>query len=85
MDALTSLQQLFVVVAVAALAPLLAALIPHQRIPQVVLLLVGGVVIGPDCLGIDPDEQLELIANVGLGFVFLLAGFEIDPPRCTRR
>ena len=85
MDVLTSLQQLFVVALVAALAPLLAALIPHQRIPQVVLLLVGGVIIGPDGFGIDPDEQLELIANVGLGFVFLLAGFEIDPPSLYSR
>ena len=63
----------------------MAALIPHQRIPQVVLLLVGGVIIGPDGLGIHPDEQLELIANVGLGFVFLLAGFEIDPPSLYSR
>ncbi len=85
MDVLSGLQQLFVVAAVAALAPLVAALIPQQRIPQVVLLLVGGVVIGPDGFGINPDDQLELIANVGLGFVFLLAGFEIDPPSLYSR
>jgi Kef-type K+ transport system membrane component KefB len=35
--------------------------------------------IGPSGLGIDSTQELELVANVGLGFVFLLAGFEIDP------
>ena len=79
MDLLTGLEELFVVAAVSALAPLLAALIPHQRIPQVVLLLVGGMLIGPDGLGIETNQELALIANVGLGFVFLLAGYEIDP------
>ena len=79
MDLLTGLQELFVVALVSALAPLLAALIPHQRVPQVVLLLLGGMLIGPDGLGIDSTQELELVANVGLGFVFLLAGFEIDP------
>ena len=43
------------------------------------LLLVGGMVVGPDGLGIEPNQELEPIANLGLGFVFLLAGFEIDP------
>ena len=79
MDVLTGLQELFVVALVSALAPLVAALIPHQRVPQVVLLLLGGMLIGPSGLGIDSTQELELVANVGLGFVFLLAGFEIDP------
>ena len=85
MDLLTGLEQLFVVVAISAAAPLLAALIPHQRIPQVVLLLVGGMLIGEGWLGIDPEQELELISNVGLGFVFLLAGFEIDPAELMGR
>jgi Kef-type K+ transport system membrane component KefB len=85
MDLLTGLEQLFVVAVISALAPLVAALLPHQRIPQVVLLLVGGMLIGPDGLGIAPSPELELIANVGLGFVFLLAGFEIDPAMLISR
>jgi Kef-type K+ transport system membrane component KefB len=78
-DALIGLEELFVVAAISAFAPLVAALIPGQRIPQVVLLLVGGMVIGPQGLGVEPNDELELISNVGLGFVFLLAGYEIDP------
>ncbi len=79
MDLLTGLVELFAVVAVAAVAPLLAALVPHQRVPQVVLLILGGILIGPQGLGLQPLQEVQLVANVGLGFVFLLAGFEIDP------
>ncbi len=79
MDLLTGLVELFAVVAVAAVAPLVAALIPHQRVPQVVLLILGGILIGPEGVGLEPLQEVELVANVGLGFVFLLAGFEIDP------
>ncbi len=35
--------------------------------------------IGPEVLGLTVDLEVELIANVGLGMVFLLAGLEIDP------
>jgi Kef-type K+ transport system membrane component KefB len=79
MDVLTALEELFVVCVISALAPLIAALIPGQHVPQVVLLLLGGILIGPQGFGMEPDQQLELLSNVGLGFVFLLAGFEIDP------
>ncbi len=79
MDLLVGLKELFVVAAVAALAPLIAAFIPKQLVPQIVLLIAGGIVIGPHGLGIDSTTEIQLIANVGLGFVFLLAGFEIDP------
>jgi Kef-type K+ transport system membrane component KefB len=79
MDLLTGLVELFAVVAVAAVAPLVAAVIPHQRVPQVVLLIIGGILIGPQGLGLQPLTEVQLVANVGLGFVFLMAGFEIDP------
>jgi Kef-type K+ transport system membrane component KefB len=79
MDLLNGLVELFAVVAVAAVAPLVAAVIPHQRVPQVVLLILGGILIGPQVLGLQPLQEVELVANVGLGFVFLLAGYEIDP------
>jgi Kef-type K+ transport system membrane component KefB len=79
MDLLTGLVELFAVVAVAAVAPLVAAVIPHQRVPQVVLLIVGGMLIGPEGVGLQPLAEVQLVANVGLGFVFLMAGFEIDP------
>jgi Kef-type K+ transport system membrane component KefB len=79
MDILEGLTELFVVAAVSALAPVVSALIPGVRVPQVVLLILGGILIGPVGLGLEVSPAIQLISNVGLGFVFLLAGFEIDP------
>jgi Kef-type K+ transport system membrane component KefB len=73
------LESLFLIVTVAAIAPLIVGRLPGPRIPEVVLLIVLGVVIGPQMLGIaENGSEIELIANVGLGFLFFLAGFELD-------
>ncbi|MGD9571332.1 MAG: cation:proton antiporter [Thermoleophilia bacterium] len=73
------LDSLLVMVVVAALAPIVAGLLPGPRIPEVVLLLVAGVVIGPEVLDLAQTESaIVLIANVGLGFLFFLAGYELD-------
>jgi Kef-type K+ transport system membrane component KefB len=78
MDLARSLETLLVAAAVAALAPVLVALLPGPRIPQVVVLLVGGVLVGPQVLGWADRPAIDLLANVGLGFLFLLAGYELD-------
>nr|WP_246405800.1 cation:proton antiporter [Modestobacter versicolor] len=59
-------------------AALLVGLLPRLPIPQVVLLLAGGALIGPDGLGLGSPADVRVLADVGLGFVFLLAGYEID-------
>ena len=78
MDLALGLDTLLVAAAVAALAPVLVALPPGPRIPQVVVLLAGGVLIGPQVLGWADRAAIDLLANVGLGFLFLLAGYELD-------
>ena len=78
MDLARGLETLLVAAAVAALAPVLVALLPGPRIPQVVVLLAGGVLIGPQVLGWADRPAIDLLANVGLGFLFLLAGYELD-------
>ena len=85
MSILQGLTELFVVAAVSALAPVVSALIPKVRVPQVVLLILGGILIGPVGLGVEVSPAIQLISNVGLGFVFLLAGFEIDPAMLIAR
>jgi Kef-type K+ transport system membrane component KefB len=77
-DELTiALQSLFVVALVAALAPLVVGLIP-LRVPQVVILIIGGVIVGPEALDLAEPASIELLSNVGLGFLFLLAGYELE-------
>ena len=78
MDLTSGLETLLLVACVAMAAPLLAALLPGPRIPQVVLLLLGGVLIGPQALDLTDSGSIALIADVGLGFLFLLAGYELD-------
>jgi len=84
-ELLTDLEALLVVVAVAAVAPVVAALLPGRLVPQVVLLIIGGIIVGPQALDWASADQVALISNVGLGFVFLMAGFEIDPRILVQR
>jgi Kef-type K+ transport system membrane component KefB len=67
------LVDLVAVALVAALAPLVVAVLPGPRIPQVVILLLGGVLIGPHVLGLAETSSIQLLANIGLGFSFLPA------------
>ena len=70
---------------VAALVPMVVAVLPGPRIPQVVVFLLGGVVIGPHVLGLAETSNIQLLANIGLGFLFLLAGYELDPGLLRQR
>jgi len=79
MDLTKGLDDLVAVMLVAALAPLVVAVLPGPRIPQVVVFLFGGVLIGPHVLGFAETSSIQLLANIGLGFLFLLAGYELDP------
>ena len=79
MDLTKGLDDLVAVMLVAALAPLVVAMLPGPRIPQVVVFLLGGVLIGPHVLGFAETSSIQLLANIGLGFLFLLAGYELDP------
>jgi Kef-type K+ transport system membrane component KefB len=78
MDLARGLETLLVVAAIAALTPLVVALLPGPRLPQVVVLIAGGVLVGPQGLGLAETPSIQLLANVGLGFLFLLAGYELE-------
>src|ERR1700748_3876916 len=73
-----SLQTLFAVSLIAALAPIVVAALPRPRIPQVVVLILCGVIIGHQGLGLQNTDSIKLISNVGLGFLFLLAGYVLS-------
>jgi Kef-type K+ transport system membrane component KefB len=79
------LNDLVAVALVAALAPLVVAVLPGPRIPQVVILLLGGVLIGPHGFGLAETSGIQLLSNIGLGFLFLLAGYELDPQLLRQR
>ena len=56
MDLNQGLVDLVAVALVAALTPLVVAALPGPRIPQVVIFLLGGVLIGPHVLGVADGE-----------------------------
>ena len=78
MDDVLVIDSLVAVAAVALLAPVVVGLLPRLPVPQVVLLLAGGILIGPEVLGLSSPGDVRVLADVGLGFVFLLAGYEVD-------
>jgi Kef-type K+ transport system membrane component KefB len=78
-DLSRGIDTLLVATIVAALAPLVSAVLPGRKVPQVVVLIIGGVLVGPQLLGLAETKSIELISNVGLGFLFLLAGYELEP------
>jgi Kef-type K+ transport system membrane component KefB len=79
MNLTAGLDDLVAVSLVAALAPLIVAILPGPRIPQVVVFLIGGILIGPHVLGLAESSSIQLLANIGLGLLFLLAGYELEP------
>ncbi len=65
-----------IMVAVTLLAPLVAA---KLRIPDMVLLLLAGALLGPHGLGIlERNMAIMLFSAVGLLYIMFLAGLEID-------
>ncbi|RVW05395.1 cation:proton antiporter [Rhodococcus xishaensis] len=70
---------LFWIAVAAALAPLIAGSVRRWPIPEIVLLLTFGIVIGPHALDLaSVGSEIELLRELGLGMLFLLAGYEID-------
>ena len=74
-----SFDNLAIVVAVAFACPLLLGLAPALRIPSVVLEIVAGIVLGPSVLGwLHIDAGVQVLSLIGVAFLLLLAGIEID-------
>jgi len=79
-------ESLFWITLCAVLAPLLAGIVLRRRVPEVVLLLVLGVVIGPHVLDLAvTGDGVEMLRELGLGMLFLLAGYEIEPAELVGR
>ncbi len=77
---------LFWISLVMVAAPLLAGLIRGRIVPEVVLLLGLGLLIGPFALDLaSTGEAIGMLRELGLGMLFLLAGYEIEINELTGR
>jgi len=75
---------LLIITIVSFLAPLIAQSIPRKPVPETVLLLIAGAVLGPNILGVvGINTPIQMLSDFGLAFLFLLAGYEIDPKELT--
>lgn len=73
------------IMAAAVTAPLISWA-TGKRIPAVVLLIGAGILIGPHWLGLASTEGgVGLLKQLGLGMLFLLAGYEINPAMIRSR
>ncbi len=75
----STVESLFWISLCFVLAPLLAGLVLRRKVPEVVVLLVLGVLIGPHVFELAAtDEAIGVLRELGLGMLFLLAGYEIE-------
>ena len=73
------------IMAAAVTAPLISWA-TGKRVPAVVLLIGAGILIGPHWLGLASTEGgVGLLKQLGLGTLFLLAGYEINPAMIRSR
>lgn len=77
---------LLIVGAIAVAVPLMLGLAPGLRVPAVVLEIVVGMVVGPSVLGwVHEDVAVQVLSDLGLGYLLFVAGFEIDVHRLRSR
>lgn len=73
-------------IALAALLSPLASALTRKKIPDVVFLIAFGIIIGPNILHLaDTEGGVELIKELGLGVLFLIAGYEINTAKLKSR
>jgi Kef-type K+ transport system membrane component KefB len=77
---------LAIVAAAALAAPLALGLVPRIRLPAIVLEIVLGIVIGPQVLGwVAIDTPVQVMSLLGLAFLLMLAGLEVEYERFRGR
>jgi len=77
-----SFNSLLIVAGIAVLVPVILGLLPRLTVPGAVLMVIGGIVVGPSALNwARIDAPVEVLSDLGLGMLLFLAGLEIDVER----
>ena len=73
------LDDLVLVLLVAAAAPMVLSAAPRLLVPSAALEIAAGALLGPAALGVvDADEAVRIVSTIGLAFLLFLAGLEIE-------
>ena len=74
-----SFDGLLAVAIVAAVIPIILGFFPKLLIPDAVLEIVAGIIIGPAVLNwVQTDDAINVLAKLGVAFLLFLAGLELD-------
>ena len=77
-----SFNSLLIVAGIAVLVPVVLGLLPRLPVPGAVLMVLGGIVLGPSVLNwARIDAPVVVLSDLGLGMLLFLAGLEIDVDR----
>jgi Kef-type K+ transport system membrane component KefB len=77
-----SFNSLLIVAGISVLVPVVLGLLPRLPVPGAVLMVLGGIVVGPSVLNwARIDAPVEVLSDLGLGMLLFLAGLEIDVDR----
>ena len=77
-----SFNSLLIVAGIAVVVPVVLGLLPRLPLPGAVLMVLGGIVVGPSVLNwARIDAPVEVLSDLGLGILLFLAGLEIDVDR----
>src|ERR1700690_4584715 len=73
---------LLIIAGFSVLVPVVLGLLPRLPVPGAVLMVIGGIVVGPSVLNwARVDAPVEVLSDLGLGMLLFLAGLEIDVDR----
>jgi Kef-type K+ transport system membrane component KefB len=82
----TTVGTLVLIGLVAVLSPILSELSGKLAVPDVVIEIALGIIIGPAVLAIaHPDSVVTAFSDIGLSYLMFLAGFELDLARIRGR
>ena len=77
-----SFNSLLIIAGISVLVPVVLGLLPRLPVPGAVLMVLGGIVVGPSVLNwARIDAPVEVLSDLGLGMLLFLAGLEIDVDR----
>jgi Kef-type K+ transport system membrane component KefB len=77
-----SFNSLLIIAGISVLVPVVLGLLPRLTVPGAVLMVIGGIVVGPSVLNwARIDAPVEVLSDLGLGMLLFLAGLEIDVDR----
>lgn len=78
---------LMIIAGISAFTPIVARIIPKQIVPETVLLIVAGAILGPNMFDLIKADSnaITVLSELGCAFLFLLAGYEINPRVLTAK